>query len=194
MALPPRLAPVELVRAERERFPQYSFHELKDDQKVLSSFGPQFLAILRRRTTLIRRNPELGIGIFIGQVLQAIIASLVVQGALQKRVKSEKDFNVYQNQLTVMMNITMNVISSTRAASRAEIKISHFIDRCDVCSRVGVYAGNDNTESITNGVGFRNDISYGSIAPPVTYVLFAAFIILMKAATVYAMRGLKQAK
>ena len=42
--------------------------------------------------------------------------------------------------------------------------------------------------------GFRNDISYGSIAPPVTYVLFAAFIILMKAATVYAMRGLKQAK
>ena len=40
----------------------------------------------------------------------------------------------------------------------------------------------------------RNDISYGSIAPPVTYVLFAAFIILMKAATVYAMRGLKQAK
>ena len=50
------------------------------------------------------------------------------------------------------------------------------------------------TESITNGVGFRNDISYGSIAPPVTYVLFAAFIILMKAATVYAMRGLKQAK
>ena len=54
--------------------------------------------------------------------------------------------------------------------------------------------GNDNTESITNGVGFRNDISYGSIAPPVTYVLFAAFIILMKAATVYAMRGLKQAK
>ena len=32
------------------------------------------------------------------------------------------------------------------------------------------------------------------IAPPVTYVLFAAFIILMKAATVYAMRGLKQAK
>ena len=44
------------------------------------------------------------------QVLQAIIASLVVQGALQKRVKSEKDFNVYQNQLTVMMNITMNVI------------------------------------------------------------------------------------
>jgi len=54
--------------------------------------------------------------------------------------------------------------------------------------------GNDNTESITNGVGFRNDISYGSIAPPVTYVLFAAFIVLMKAATVYAMRGLKQAK
>ena len=54
--------------------------------------------------------------------------------------------------------------------------------------------GNDNTESITNGVGFRNDISYGSIAPPVTYVLFAAFIILMKAATVFAMRGLKQAK
>ena len=54
--------------------------------------------------------------------------------------------------------------------------------------------GNDNTESITNGVGFRNDISYGSIAPPVTYVLFAAFIILMKAATVYAMRSLKQAK
>ena len=83
--------------------------------------------------------------------------------------------------------------------------------------------GNNNTESITNGVGasprechtlqhsarchgrrdavdavvlagFRNDISYGSIAPPVTYVLFAAFIILMKAATVYAMRGLKQAK
>ena len=54
--------------------------------------------------------------------------------------------------------------------------------------------GNDNTESITNGVGFRNDISYGSIAPPVTYVLFAAFIILMKAATVYAMRGLKQAR
>ena len=50
------------------------------------------------------------------------------------------------------------------------------------------------TESITNGVGFRNDISYGSIAPPVTYVLFAAFIILMKAATVVAMRGLKQAK
>ena len=42
--------------------------------------------------------------------------------------------------------------------------------------------------------GFRNDISYGSIAPPVTYVLFAAFIILMKAATVFAMRGLKQAK
>ena len=52
----------------------------------------------------------------------------------------------------------------------------------------------DGPESITNGVGFRNDISYGSIAPPVTYVLFAAFIILMKAATVYAMRGLKQAK
>ena len=41
------------------------------------------------------------VGIFIGQVLQAIIASLVVQGALQKRVKSEKDFDVYQNQLTV---------------------------------------------------------------------------------------------
>ena len=73
-------------------------------------------------------------------------------------------------------------------------KISHFIDRCDVCSRVDVHTGNDNTESITNGVGFRNDISYGSIAPPVTYVLFAAFIILMKAATVFAMRGLKQAK
>ena len=83
--------------------------------------------------------------------------------------------------------------------------------------------GNDNTESITNGVGasprgchtlqhstrchgcrdavdavvragFRNDISYGSIAPPVTYVLFVVFIVLMKAATVYAMRGLKQAK
>ena len=54
--------------------------------------------------------------------------------------------------------------------------------------------GNDNTKSITNGVGFRNDISYGSIAPPVTYVPFAAFIILMKAATVFAMRGLKQAK
>ena len=52
-------------------------------------------------------NPELGVGIFIGQVLQGLIASLVVQGALQKRVKSEKDFNVYQNQLTVMMNITM---------------------------------------------------------------------------------------
>ena len=101
LALPPRLPPVELVRAERERFPQYSFHELKDDQHVLSGFGPQFLAILRRRTTLIGRNPELGIGIFIGQVLQAIIASLVVQGALQKRVKSERDFNVYQNQLTV---------------------------------------------------------------------------------------------
>ena len=42
--------------------------------------------------------------------------------------------------------------------------------------------------------GFRNDISYGSIAPPVTYVLFVVFIVLMKAATVYAMRGLKQAK
>ena len=42
--------------------------------------------------------------------------------------------------------------------------------------------------------GFRNDISYGSIAPPVTYVLFVIFIVLMKAATVYAMRGLKQAK
>ena len=41
---------------------------------------------------------------------------------------------------------------------------------------------------------WRYDISYGSIAPPVTYVLFAAFIILMKAATVYAMRSLKQAK
>ena len=54
--------------------------------------------------------------------------------------------------------------------------------------------GNDNTESITNGVGFRNDISCGSIAPPVTYVLFVVFIVLMKAATVYAMRGLKQAK
>ena len=83
--------------------------------------------------------------------------------------------------------------------------------------------GNDNTESITNGVGasprgchtlqdstrchgrrdavdavvragFRNDISYGSIAPPVTYVPFVVFIVLMKAATVYAMRGLKQAK
>ena len=57
------------------------------------------------RLTSVRRA-----GIFIGQVLQAIIASLVVQGALQKRVKSEKDFSVYQNQLTVMMNITMNVI------------------------------------------------------------------------------------
>ncbi len=43
-------------------------------------------------------------------MLQAIIASLVVQGALQKRVKNDKDFSVYQNQLTVMMNITMNVI------------------------------------------------------------------------------------
>ena len=29
---------------------------------------------------------------------------------------------------------------------------------------------------------------------PVTYVLFVVFIVLMKAATVYAMRGLKQAK
>ena len=48
-----------------------------------------------------------GLGIFIGQVLQGLIASLVVQGALQKRVKNDKDFNVYQNQLTVMMNITM---------------------------------------------------------------------------------------
>jgi hypothetical protein len=35
---------------------------------------------------------------------------------------------------------------------------------------------------------------HGSIAPPVTYVLFVVFIVLMKAATVYAMRGLKQAK
>ena len=144
---------------------------IDDRAGAASGFGPQFLAILRRRTTLIGRNPELGIGIFIGQVLQAIIASLVVQGALQKRVKSEMDFNVYQNQLTVC------------GRRERDIVIRGFIDE-----------GNDNTESITNGVGFRNDISYGSIAPPVTYVLFAAFIILMKAATVFAMRGLKQAK
>ena len=65
---------------------------------------------------------------------------------------------------------------------------------CPEVIRGFIDEGNDNTESITNGVGFRNDISYGSIAPPVTYVLFAAFIVLMKAATVYAMRGLKQAK
>ena len=48
----------------------------------------------------VKTDPELGLGIFIGQVLQGLIASLVVQGALQKRVKSEKDFDVYQNQLT----------------------------------------------------------------------------------------------
>jgi len=78
---------------------------------------------------------------------------------------------------------SMNAQVSPTYYAMANLVIRGFIDE-----------GNDNTESITNGVGFRNDISYGSIAPPVTYVLFAAFIILMKAATVFAMRGLKQAK
>ena len=94
-------------------------------------------------------------------------ARKVAQAALTNTIVR----NVYQNQLTVC------------GRRERDIVIRGFIDE-----------GNDNTESITNGVGFRNDISYGSIAPPVTYVLFAAFIILMKAATVYAMRGLKQAK
>ena len=85
----------------------------------------------------------------------------------------------------------LNAVEPTR--SRGQRRPTYYA-MANLVIRGFIDGGNDNTESITNGVGFRNDISYGSIAPPVTYVLFVVFIVLMKAATVYAMRGLKQAK
>ena len=54
--------------------------------------------------------------------------------------------------------------------------------------------GSDASETISKSVGFKDKITYGSINPPVTYFLFVADIVILKAATVYAMTHLKQAK
>ena len=57
-----------------------------------------------------------------------------------------------------------------------------------------IQEGNDNTEEITNSVGFRDRLTYGSINPPTTYILAVAFIAALKLMTVRAMANLKQAK
>mmetsp|Transcript_15321 Transcript_15321/g.45763 ORF Transcript_15321/g.45763 Transcript_15321/m.45763 type:complete len:685 (-) Transcript_15321:14-2068(-) len=313
---PERPSPVGLVKAFRARHP-YEFAPLRDGQRVATSFGTQFAHLLKRRTTLVARNPELGVGIVVGQLLQGVIASLVVQGALEKRVGSPADFDVYQNQVTVMMNITMNVLyialaniptffdeklvcvseqseglyspvayllastvsslpvafvailigtlvqylicgpdpvyftwalfpdvllnavllyvamdglfqfcavtmKSAAEAQNVALFFFGFVSMFNgvaptpsafpVWIRWGIWVspsyyamsalvirgfirdGNEYTEAISNSVGFRDRLTYGSINIPTTYFLFVAFILLTKLATAYAMYQLKQAK
>ena len=132
-------------------------------------------------------------------VLNARIGSDPIRGDLRGATRDEveraytRQIEADEQELGLCPAHQSSVRRSTHRSMNAQVSPTYYA-MANLVIRGFIDEGNDNTESITNGVGFRNDISYGSIAPPVTYVLFAAFIILMKAATVFAMRGLKQAK